>query len=124
MIPYIVYKLVHFFGIFVLVTTLAVTCAHVLRGGTRADNPHRRLLGIAHGVAAFLILLGGFGMLARLGIVQGGLPTWINLKLGIWLLLSLALWLVYRGARFARLVLVAIPLFAVLAAAIALYKPF
>ncbi|MGH7500717.1 MAG: hypothetical protein ACREL7_03065 [Longimicrobiales bacterium] len=122
--PYIVYKLIHYLGIFMMLTTLAATCMHVLRGGTRADNPHRRVTGAVHGVAAFLILLGGFGMLARLGIVQGGLPAWTLLKLGIWGILGLALMLAYRGAGYARLVLVAVPLLAVLAAAIALYKPF
>ena len=124
MIPYIVYKLIHFLGIFVLLITLAASSMHVVRGGTRADNPQRRLIGIAHGIASFLILLGGFGMLARLGIVQGGLPTWIFLKLGIWLILSFALSLAYRGPRLARLTFVAMPVFAVLAAALALYKPF
>jgi hypothetical protein len=121
---YIVYMLILFTGVFFLVTSLATTCAHVLRGGTRADNPYRRILGIAHGLAAFLILLGGFGMLARLGIVQGGLPIWIDVKLGIWLILSFALFLAYRGRHYARLVLVAAPILAVLAAAVALYKPF
>ena len=58
--PYAVYKLVHFLGIFTLLTAMAATCMHVMRGGTRANNPHRRALGIAHGVAAFLILLGGW----------------------------------------------------------------
>jgi hypothetical protein len=122
--PYNVYKLAHFLGIFTLLITLALSSLHVLKGGTRADNPHRRILGAIHGTAVFLILLGGFGMLARLGIVQGGLPAWIYLKLGIWLILGGALSLVYRGAGFARMLLVGMPLLAVLAAAIALYKPF
>jgi hypothetical protein len=122
--PYNVYKLIHFLGIFALLTTLTATSLHVLRGGTRTDNPHRRALGAIHGIATFLILLGGFGMLARLGIVQGGLPTWIWLKLTIWGMLGLTLTLIYRGVAFARALLVAVPLVAVLAAAIALYKPF
>ena len=122
--PYSVYKLIHFLGIFALLITLTAACMHVLRGGTRADNPHRRTLGAVHGIAVFLILLGGFGMLARLGIVQGGLPTWIWLKLVIWVMLGFALMVIYRGVRFARPLMIAVPLFALLAAAIALYKPF
>jgi hypothetical protein len=122
--PYTVYKLIHFLGMFTLLTTLAASCMHVLGGGTRVNNPYRRALGAVHGVSAFLILLGGFGMLARLGIVQGGLPVWIHLKLAIWVLLSAAFVLVYRGARLARIVLMAMPLVAALAAAIASYKPF
>ena len=77
-----------------------------------------------NGLAVFFILLGGFGMLARIGVSHGTLPLWIWLKLSIWALLLGALWLVFRGARIARALLVAVPLFAVLAAAIALYKPF
>lgn len=122
--PYNVYRLIHFLGIFILLIALTAACVHGLRGGTRADNPNRRAIAIAHGSAAFLVLLGGFGMLARLGIVQGGLPTWIYLKLTIWLILTSALALVYRGSPVARTVLIAMPVLAVLAGAIAIYKPF
>lgn len=122
--PYELYKLTHLLGIFVLVTTLAIASVHLLRGGTRSDLPRRRALGMTHGAASFLILLGGFGMLARLGIVHGGLPGWILLKLGIWLILSAALALALRMRAGARAVLIGTPLLALLAAAIALYKPF
>jgi hypothetical protein len=122
--PYAVYKMIHFLGIFMLLMTLASSCIQMLAGGMPASRSDRRRLGAVHGVAAFLVLLGGFGMLARLGIAQDGLPVWIYLKLTIWLILGAALALVYRGARVARIVLVAAPLFAVLAAAIALHKPF
>lgn len=121
--PYPVYKLIHFFGIFVLLSTSAVTCMHMIRGGLRSDNPLRRTTGITHGVAAFLILLGGFGMLARLGIVSGGLPLWIYLKLTIWVSLGFALTVAYRSRTMARLVLIVVPLFATAAAAIAYFKP-
>ena len=121
--PYAVYKLIHLFGIFTVVAALAATCMHASSGGTRADNPYRRALGAAHGIATFLILLGGFGMLARLGIVQGGLPRWIYIKLAIWLLLGAAMLLPYRGKPAARLLLFALPLLTVLGAAVALYKP-
>ena len=122
--PYAVYKLMHFLGIFMLIATLAATSMHVLRGGSRADNPHRRLIGVTHGVAALLILTGGFGMLARMGIVQGGLPNWIHAKLGIWLALAAALVLPYLGRRYARALLIAAPVLATAAGAVALYKPF
>jgi hypothetical protein len=119
---YVAYKLIHFLGIFVMLTVLAASAMHTLGGGTRATNPHRRLLGVTHGIAAGLILTGGFGMLARLGIMHTGLPGWVYLKLVIWLLLSAAMALVYRG--YARSVLIAVPVLAVAAAAIALVKPF
>jgi len=61
--------------------------------------------------------------LARLGMVDAGLPLWIYLKLAIWLLLGAALFVVYRGSRVAGPLMVAVPLLATLAAAIAYYKP-
>jgi hypothetical protein len=122
--PYPIYKLIHLAGIFMVLLALAAMSIHALRGGTRAGDPHRRALAIAHGTGIFLILLGGFGMLARLGIVQGGLPGWILAKLGIWAILGAAMALAYRGRTLARLTLLAVPALAVLAAAFALYKPF
>jgi hypothetical protein len=122
--PYEAYKLIHFLGIFSLLIAVAVSAAHVLRGGTRADNPNRRMLGLVHGVASFLILLGGFGMLARLNLMQGGLPGWVWGKVVIWVLAGASLALVYRGAGLAKAVLVGVPLLALIAAYFALYKPF
>ena len=124
MISYQIYKLVHYLGIFTVLIALGVTCFHVLRGGTRADNPYRKRIAIAHGLGSFVILLGGFGMLARLGIVQKGLPGWIIAKLAILVLLGIALRLSYRAPATARLLIWAVPLLAVLAAYFALYKPF
>lgn len=124
MIPYAIYKLVHFLGLFVSMAVLATVSLHVLAGGTRATNPHRRVVALVHGVAVFLVLLGGFGMLARLGIVQGGLPTWILVKLTLWGVLAVAVTLAYRGATLSRLVLIGAPLLGVLGGATALYKPF
>lgn len=121
---YPVYKLIHLLGIFTVLVILAAACMHTLRGGTRELNPHRKLMGAFHGVASFLILLGGFGMLARLGIVQGGLPGWIYAKLVIWILASGSIVLVYRGPGLARALLVGLPLLATLAGYFALYKPF
>lgn len=122
--PYQLYKLIHFLGIFMIMIVLTAACMHVLRGGTRTDNPHRRTIGIVHGIASFLILLGGFGMLARLDVMQGGLPGWIYAKLVIWLIASGSIALVYRGPDLARALLIALPLLGVLAGYFALYKPF
>jgi len=122
--PYAVYKLMHFLGIFMLITALAATSMHVLRGGSRTDNPYRRVLGAAHGIAAALILTGGFGMLARLGVMHGALPTWIYVKLAIWVTLAAAAVVPYLGRRYAGGLLIAVPMLAITAGAVALYKPF
>lgn len=121
---YLAYKLMHFLGIFTMLTALAATAMHAARGGTRADNPYRRTLSAAHGIAALLILTGGFGMLARLGAMHGALPAWVFVKLGIWVALAAAMALPYRGRAMAKALLVMVPLLAAAAGATALYKPF
>lgn len=122
--PYPIYKLIHFLGLFGMVTLLAGTALHALAGRTRAERPFGRAFAVAHGIGAFLVLLGGFGMLARLGIAQQGLPGWVYAKLALWLLLSALLILPYRGRPHALAVFVALPIVTVVGAAIALYKPF
>ena len=122
--PYAVYKLIHFLGIFTLIGALVAAAMHVLRGGTRADDPYRRRLMAAHGIAAFLVLVGGFGMLARMGVLHGALPNWVKVKLVLWVAVGAAIALPYRGKGPARLLLIALPLLVLAAAATALYKPF
>jgi hypothetical protein len=122
--PYTIYKLIHFLGLFAVLTVLAATAMHALGGGTRDSRPFRRTFGVVHGIAAFLILLGGFGMLARLGVVHTGLPVWVYLKLVVWLVVSAALLLPYRGRPLALAVIIGLPLLTFAGAAIALYKPF
>ena len=121
---YALYKLMHFFGIFTLVLAIAARALHILRGGTRTDDPYRRQIAAAHGVAFLLILTGGFGMLARLGVMHTGLPGWVYAKLVVWLLFGAALTIASRNKSGARAILIAIPFLGITAAAIALYKPF
>lgn len=124
-VSYVTYKLVHFFGIFLLVTALGASSMNAIRGGTWSELPWRRALGASHGIAAFLILLGGFGMLARLGAMHdAGLPGWVIAKLVIWFALAAAIVLPRRGIGYAKALLVALPFLALSAGALALLKPF
>lgn len=123
MIPYAVYKVVHLLGMFLLFTILGGIALHVLNGGTRESNVGRKLAGALHGVALFVILLGGFGMLARLGLVKGAFPGWIWAKLTIWVLLGAFGTLPYRRPGLAKIWLVGLPVLGALAAWFAIYKP-
>lgn len=123
MIPYAAYKLIHLLGMFLLFTILGGIALHVLNGGTRESNVGRKLAGALHGVALFVILLGGFGMLARLGMVQGAFPGWIWAKLTIWVLLGVFGTLPYRKPESAKVFLFALPLLGGLAAWFAIAKP-
>jgi hypothetical protein len=123
-VSYPFYKIMHFVGIFMMLVALAATCMHAALGGSKVDNPLRKVLGAAHGIAALLILTGGFGMLARMGIVQSGLPTWVMIKLVLWAALAGAMALPYLSRTWARALLVAMPVLAALAGATAVLKPF
>lgn len=124
MFSYPFYKVVHLVGIAILVVALAGFAMHAATGGTRAENPARRLLAVLHGLGAFLVLLGGFGLLARLGVQHGsGFPGWIWTKLGVWVLLAGAIVLPYRRRPLALPLLLALPVCVGLAAYMAIYKP-
>lgn len=123
--PYALYKLMHLAGIFTLLVSFALACAHARAAGADGDARRaRRTFAITHGVAVLLILTGGFGMLARLGVVHGMLPGWILAKLAIWLLLAGAIALPHRNPRMARMLPVWVSVAALAAAATAIYKPF
>ena len=63
--------------------------------GAEVNGPAKKFSFIAHGIGLFLILLSGFGLLARLGLVRE-LPGWIYLKLAIWLYFGVAIALIKR----------------------------
>lgn len=124
MFPLEFYKVVHLVGIFALFTILGGIALHALNGGTKQTNVGRKLVAALHGVALLVVLVGGFGMLARLGIVQGhSFPVWVWVKIGVWLALPLLGTLPYRKPATAKWVLVALPVLGGLAAYMAIYKP-
>lgn len=123
MISYTTYKLIHLFGLLLAFSALGGMALHAASGGTRQTSGARALVMSMHGTGVFLLLLGGFGMLARLGIVQGGLPGWIHAKLGVWAVIAVLAAVPYRKPEYAKWALASLPLLGGLAAYIALYKP-
>ncbi|MEX2584498.1 MAG: hypothetical protein WD766_14610 [Gemmatimonadota bacterium] len=118
------YNLVHIVGLVFLMAGLGgmtLSAATATAGEVRWT---RRLAIAFHAVGIFLVLLGGFGMLARLGIVQGSSwPGWVWVKMGVWIVLGAAAFLPYRFPRTARPVLLLLPVLGGLAAYMAIYKP-
>ncbi len=123
MISYTTYKLLHFLGLFMMFVALGGASIHALSGGEKVPAT-RRVIGILHGVGALLALVAGFGMLARLELLADGLPGWVIAKLLIWLLLAALVGLPYRKRQLAAALAFALPLIALLAAWLALFKPF
>ena len=104
--------------------SLGGVAIHAANAGTRDASLTRRLVSAGHGLALLLILVGGFGMLARLGLASGGLPGWIWAKVVIWSLFAALIVLPYRRPQFARSVFLMLPVLGVAAALLALTKPF
>ncbi|MEZ0392804.1 MAG: hypothetical protein ACAH59_11360 [Pseudobdellovibrionaceae bacterium] len=122
MISYQVYKIMHLFGIALLLLGLGLIL------GAFATNPavakKIRLLGfLSHGLGLLLALTGGFGMAARLGIVSG-LPGWIYGKLAIWLLLGAGISLTKRKPQWAPALLASFAVLVGAATFLAIFKPF
>lgn len=124
MFPHQFYNVVHILGIALLMTALGGMALHALNGGLKRDNRARALVTGLHGLGLLLVLVGGFGMLARLGFPHGAMfPGWLWVKLAVWLALGAAAALPYRRPGLTRPMLVTIPLLAGLAAYMAIYKP-
>jgi hypothetical protein len=129
MFSLLLYKVVHIIGIVLVMSALGGAAVYAMIGGastaSAASPSPRRLLAVLHGIGAFLVLLGGFGMLARLGVMHGaGFPGWIWVKLAIWVVVAGALFLPYRRPALARPLLLSLPLLGGVATYMALYKPF
>lgn len=102
MISYSVYKVVHLVGVMMVFLALGGVVTNAVNGGGK-KHAWRMPIAITHGVGLFLSLLGGFGLLARLGIVHGGLPGWALAKLGIWTVFALAIAVIIRKPALAKM---------------------
>ncbi len=120
------YNVLHITGIVLIVTTLAGAAMYALAGGGSSERgPSRRTLAILHGLGALLVLVSGFGLLARLGVMHGaGFPGWVWAKLTVWFVLAAALFIPFRRPQLAALLFFALPVLGGLAAYLAIYKPF
>lgn len=121
--PLAVYKILHFLGLALTLASLGAATMHAFRVADGADeaNPKKGLLGATHGVGLLLMLLGGFGMLAKLG--GGMFPGWIHGKLLFWVVLGALPALINRKPKLATAFWWLVPLIVAGAAAIAIYKP-
>lgn len=115
---YPLYKVLHLLGVLLLFASLGGLLVQQLRGGANGEGG--RLPRVTHGIALLLILVAGFGALAKLGV---GLPPWAIAKLVVWLLLGAAPVAIRRLPGLAPLLWWALPILGAAAAFLAVYKP-
>lgn len=121
----LIYKILHITGIAMVIMPLGGLMMHNVTNPNPLPDQQRRLVGITHGVGLLLLLVAGFGMLAKMGKTSpetwGG---WVYAKLVLWLLLGASLALLRRVRNLAALAWFALPALVLIAAYLALFKPF
>ena len=118
MFSYEVYKVLHIAMILLIVVC---ACAQFYS----ATPP--KIAKIGAGVSSFLILVGGMGMLARLGVSHGeGFPGWVIAKIVLWRALAIQIPVIgKRGSdQLKRKMPVIILGQMIVISYIAIYKPF
>ena len=113
------YRVLHVVGIILLFTSLGTLTA---TAGSSKKN-FQRIAGIAHGVALVIVLVAGFGLLARLGMF-GSIPTWAWIKLFLWLALGMVIIPLKRKPELGLVVWTGLPIIGAIAAWLAITKPF
>jgi len=112
-----VYKILHLAGVIFLFFALG---AMVLRAMAGQSEAGRKLAGLTQGIALIVILVSGFGLLAK---YQLGFPPWVWVKLLIWIALGGSAVLVRKLADKSALWWWVLPLLGVLAAYLGVMKP-
>ncbi len=115
------YKLIHLIGLMLLFFGFGGVLVTSYAGFTLPKKA-RIFAMMSHGIGLLFILLGGFGMLARLGLAKD-MPSWVYSKLLIWLVLGGAIALAKRKADLAWTMLISFIILASTAAFIGLTKP-
>lgn len=117
--PYELYRLIHFAGIFLTFLALGGLTLRALTGG--GDSSLARKVALtSHGFGLLLVLLGGFGMLARKGLEM---ETWVIIKLGVWLVLGAAIVVPKRLPKASAVLWALLPVLGLVAAWSAWAKP-
>lgn len=86
-------------------------------------GPIRKWGFVMHGIGVALLLITGFGLLAKLGIMAA-IPGWAIAKMGIWLCMGAMLTLIKRKPEWRNGMILAILILVSTAATLAITKPF
>lgn len=116
------YRVIHILSMALLFTAMGGLLLASRAGVTTGAS--RKTAGMTHGIALILLLVTGFGALARIGLSNPGVwPAWLWFKFLIWLVFGGVLVLVRRAPRATTLLWWVLPILGGLAAYLAIYKP-
>lgn len=104
------YKIIHYVGIFTLMISLGSLFTKYNKGAV-----------MGHGIGLILILLGGFGMQAKMSL---GFPNWLIVKIVIWFIFGAAIVLAKRGILKGPSAWIVMIVLATAAAYLGMMKPF
>lgn len=120
--PYEIYKVLHLIGIFLLISGL-ISAFAITSSGHALAGKIKTFSFATHGTGLALILVSGFGLLARLGLARD-IPTWAYVKFALWGIFAIFISILKRKGQ------IGWPLYATMlgvflfAAYVAVNKPF
>lgn len=117
--PYTVYKIIHLASIIFLFTISGGVALYAANGGTRDQNVAKKLVSAIHGLTLVLILVSGFGLVARIGT---GFQLWVWIKFAIWFVIGSIALMPLRRPQLGYPFLFLIPTLGALSAFMAIYK--
>jgi len=117
------YKVLHIVGIVSIFLSLGALLWNSFTGGEK-KFPGRKVVMITHGVGLLIAFVAGFGLMARIGLVQQSWPGWIYAKVAIWLFLGGIVALIPRKPKLAIPIWFVLIVTAGAAAYLANTKPF
>lgn len=117
MLTYEFYKVLHLSMILIFIANC---------GAAFVQESSPRFAKIAIGVSSFFILVGGMGLLARIGFSHGAaFPGWVWAKIVIWGILSVGVPVLSKRLTQKRMgVVIGVLFLAIIAAYLAVNKPF
>ncbi len=120
--PYELYKVIHLLGLFLLISGL-ITAFTLTSNGHALAGKVKTFAFALHGLGLVLILVSGFGLLARLGLARE-MPVWAYIKLIIWGVYALYISVIKRKGQIGWPLYVSMLSVFLVAAYLAVYKPF